>query len=122
MDVLYNEGVVESDSLVFVELTGDRGELLQVRLEGQVICGYGVRVRVLKWMDVRHDGGGRAEVLSAFYQYHAWRPRLGEGGNRPSSGTTRLMAAAHIATYLTQMARKLHPCQSHSKRCPGWTR
>lgn len=77
MEVLYREGIVEDDDLTFTLSFDPTGQVVKVKLEGQAVCAYGARVRVLKWMDVRPRGDDRIEVLSTFYQYHAWRPARG---------------------------------------------
>ena len=81
IEVLYREGIVESDNLVFTEVAEGR-KLRQVHLEGEIVCALGVRVRVSKWLDVRQATDG-VEVLSTFYQYHAWRPRAGRRREQP---------------------------------------
>jgi hypothetical protein len=83
MEVLYRDGVVEDDGLLFNEVIADSGEMVKVRLAGEVICCRGVRLRVLKWMDVRRNEGGALEVLTVFYQYHAWRLRAGRKREQP---------------------------------------
>lgn len=77
MEALRQEAVVETDSLVF-ELVNDpeTGEVLKVRLGGEVVCYCGVRIRVLKWMEPR-GSGKELEVQTIYYQYQAWLPRPG---------------------------------------------
>lgn len=83
MDVLYAEAAVISDDLEFFEVF-DTGRILRkVRLEGHVQCANDVQVRVLKWMDTRRGVREEIEVLTTFYQYHAWRP--GHEGRREQS-------------------------------------
>jgi len=83
MSVLVREGVVEADDLVFEELYDDlTGQLIQVRLSGNVTCYSGAKVRVLKWMETRARDGG-VEVLTVFYQYQAWLPRVGRRREQP---------------------------------------
>ena len=77
MRALYEEGIVEEDDLTFVLSRDLAGTVVKVKLDGDIRCGVGVRVRVLKWMDVRTGAAGRLEVLSTFYQYHAWQPARG---------------------------------------------
>lgn len=77
MEDLYREGLVDHDDLRFTETVGAGGEALKIRLSGQIECARGVSVRVLKWMDVRRDARARLEVISRYYQYHAWRPARG---------------------------------------------
>lgn len=75
MDGLYDEGVVASDTLSFVEIVDASGQVIQVKLEGEVVCTSGVRVRVLEWLIAERRKQNRLHVQTTFYQYHAWRPR-----------------------------------------------
>jgi hypothetical protein len=77
MQLLYDRGIVEDDDLTFTASTDARGAIVKVKLEGEVTLSFGARARVLKWMDARPGQAGGTEVLSTFYQYHAWRPRRG---------------------------------------------
>jgi len=77
MRALYEEGIVEEDDLSFLLSRDLAGTLVKVKLEGELRCDLGVRIRVLKWMDARTTAAGRTEVLSTFYQYHAWQPARG---------------------------------------------
>lgn len=74
---LYEEGIVEEDDLSFLLSRDAAGNVVKVKLEGELRCGLGVHIRVLKWMDARAIAGGRMEVVSTFYQYHAWQPARG---------------------------------------------
>jgi len=82
MDVLYREALIEADDLEFIEIEDRWGLLERVGLRGHIRCRKGVRIRVLKWMDVRQDSPAHPEVLTVFYQYHAWRPASDRKGQR----------------------------------------
>ncbi|NUQ56001.1 MAG: hypothetical protein HUU14_08970 [Dehalococcoidia bacterium] len=86
MQLLYDEGVVSDDTLSFVE-TVESGEIVQVRLEGEVVCASGVRVRVLKWLAAERRTRNRIYVRTTFYQYHAWR--LPAAGQPPAQSILR---------------------------------
>jgi hypothetical protein len=71
MEILYREAVLERDTLRFAIVRDRQSNPLQVTLQGLVVCVNGAHLRVLKWMDIRHPGAGRFDVLTTYYQYHA---------------------------------------------------
>ena len=71
MNRLIDEGIVETDSLIFDEIFTGR-TLTAVIISGRVVCRDGLCVQVNKRLDVRAATGGGYDVKGAHYDYHAW--------------------------------------------------
>jgi hypothetical protein len=72
MDRLLAEGIVQRDSLSFVEVVNRQSELVGVALAGRVVCSGDVLIRIDKKMEVRRGVRNRHEVRTRYWQYHAW--------------------------------------------------
>jgi hypothetical protein len=79
MDDLARRGIVDRETLTFVEQRDASNELRKIQIRGRVQCPDGVVIIVDKWLDVRRGPQRRYEVKGERYSYHAWRrssPRL----------------------------------------------
>lgn len=67
MRTLEREGVVVGDSLSFVLIKDDVGDLVSVHIYGRIDCAHGITINVEKWLAASGN-----EVRGSEYSYQAF--------------------------------------------------
>ena len=73
---LFNEGLIEEDTLTFHEYRTGR-TLIDVNVEGRIRCTLGVIIEIDKWLEV--DTANDPSVRGYSYRYHAWLAETHQG-------------------------------------------